>query len=336
MQKMTTAQLVRLPWVGASRALAAAVLSRRNPPMANSKPPADLQISHDLIDSLLKEFVPELAGLPIEFVDAGWDNEMHRIGTDHAVRLPRRKEAAPLIEHEQRWLPELAENLPLTIPAPTHAGRPAFGFPWHWSVVPWIDGVVAGHAPPLKPDTLIDQLTAFLSALHQPAPDDAPINPHRGGPLLDRVDQVAERLVRLDPVFEELGIESAPVQSLWEELAATPEWGDEPVWLHGDLHPMNLLIRGGKVTGVVDFGDITSGDPATDLMVAWMLFPSSDDRNSFRQRSAINGRSIDVHTWKRSRGWALSHATTVLDNSSGDPSMRRMATATLRNVLGKS
>lgn len=304
--------------------------------MPATKPPADIQISHDLIDSLLKEFVPELAGEKIEFVAAGWDNEIHRIGTGHAVRLPRRKEGAPLVEHEQRWLPELAEVLPLPIPAPTYAGRPAFGFPWHWSVVPWIEGIPFTHAPALESKTVIDQLTRFLSALHTPAPAIAPVNLHRGGPLADREQIVADRLHTIEPLIYELGLEMTPIQSLWAELVATPEWGDEPTWLHGDLHPMNLLVRGGKIAGVIDFGDITSGDPATDLSIAWMVLHDDAERNSFRQLSAINGRSIDVHTWKRARAWALSHATAVLESSSDDPSMRRMAEITLKNVVGKS
>ena len=98
---------------------------------------------------------------------------------------------------------------------------------------------------------------------------------------------------------------------------------------------MNILVRGGKLSGVIDFGDITSGDPATDLSIAWMTLSDSDLRNSFRQRAAINGRSIDIHTWKRSRAWALSHATAVLESSSDDASMQRMGATTLKNVLGR-
>ena len=303
--------------------------------MPGSKPPADIQISHDLIDSLLKEFVPELAGEPIEFVAAGWDNEIHRVGPDHAVRLPRRKEGAPLVEHEQRWLPELHEDLPLAVPSPTHAGRPAFGFPWHWSVVPWIEGVPLAHAPAIETNTLIDQLTGFLKALHRPAAAEAPVNAFRGVALTELLDTVAARIERLIPIFEEIGVEVETISSLWAELATTPGWADEPVWLHGDFHPMNILVYGGELAGVIDFGDITSGDPANDLMIAWMVLDNADDRNTFRQRSAVNGRSIDVHTWKRSRAWALSHAAAVLESSADDPSMRRMATTTLKNVLGK-
>ena len=303
--------------------------------MPATKPPADIQISHDLIDSLLKEFVPELVGEKVEFIAAGWDNEVHRVGLDHAVRLPRRKEGAPLLEHEQRWLPELADALPLPIPAPTFAGSPAFGFPWHWSVVQWIEGVPLTHAPTLNPKTLIDQLTSFLSALHTPAPAIAPVNLHRGGPLEDRAQIVADRLDNIETLIYEVGLEIAPIKSLWAELVETPAWGDEPTWLHGDLHPMNVLVRGGRVAGVIDFGDITSGDPATDLSIAWMVLHDDEQRNSFRQLSAVNGRSIDVHTWKRARAWALSHATAVLESSSDDPSMRRMGETTLKNVVGK-
>ena len=43
------------------------------------------------------------------------------------------------------------------------------------------------------------------------------------------------------------------------------------VWIHGDLHPGNLLVRDGRLSGVLDFGDVTAGDPATDLSVGWML-----------------------------------------------------------------
>jgi orotidine-5'-phosphate decarboxylase len=57
------------------------------------------------------------------------------------------------------------------------------------------------------------------------------------------------------------------------DALAAPAYEGPPVWLHGDLHPANILVRHGRVSGVIDFGDITSGDPAADLSVAWMLLP---------------------------------------------------------------
>ena len=60
---------------------------------------------------------------------------------------------------------------------------------------------------------------------------------------------------------------SRPVESsaVWDELRSTPEWAGPALWLHGDLHPSNMLTYHGRLSAVIDFGDITSGDPATDL-----------------------------------------------------------------------
>jgi len=101
-----------------------------------------------------------------------------RLGDDLAVRLPRRAAAAALIEHEQRWLPELAPRLPLAVPAPFRAGRPGRGYPWSWSVTPWLPGDVIARADVADPRDLADQLARFLRALHRPAPADAPANPY--------------------------------------------------------------------------------------------------------------------------------------------------------------
>ena len=57
-------------------------------------------------------------------MDSGWDNAMFRLGEQLAVRLPRRIAVAKLIDHEQRWLPQLAPLLPIAVPAPVRAGQP--------------------------------------------------------------------------------------------------------------------------------------------------------------------------------------------------------------------
>ena len=82
-----------------------------------------------LVAGLLAEQHPDLAHLPVQMVEAGWDNALFRLGEDLAVRLPRRAAAAPLIIHEQRWLPLLAAQLTLPIPAPVREGAPARSYP---------------------------------------------------------------------------------------------------------------------------------------------------------------------------------------------------------------
>lgn len=301
--------------------------------MSSNKPPAEVVIDRDLIEKLVSDVAPELVGESIEFHASGWDNEMHRIGDRHAIRLPRRKAAAPLIVHEQNWLHELADSLPLPIPTPTHKGRPAFGFPFCWSIVPWLDGIPLLYAPPVSTGSLMKQLASFMNALHVTAPGDAPKNPYRGVPLIDRDRAVIERIAACAPVLEGLDIPADDVKAAWNSVVIAPSYSGDPTWVHGDLHLANILVRAGQLSAVIDFGDLCSGDPAVDLSIAWMLFADEAERLEFRKLLTINGRSVDVHTWKRARGNAIAVALAVLRHSDDEPGMRRMGARTLRNTL---
>jgi aminoglycoside phosphotransferase (APT) family kinase protein len=141
------------------------------------KPPAEVTIDPSLVRALLQEQHTDLAQLALIDIGEGWDNKLFRLGDALAVRLPRRAASAALIEHEQRWLPRLSPRLPLPVPVPLRVGRPGSGFPWSWSVVPWLAGESALVAPPQDPAPIAATLAQFLRALHQPAPDDAPHNP---------------------------------------------------------------------------------------------------------------------------------------------------------------
>ena len=81
--------------------------------------------------------------LPIEFLANGWDNAIFRLGEELLARMPRRALGAQIIAHEQRWLPAVAPRLPLPIPSPSRTGVPGLGFPYRWSVVPYLHGVAA-------------------------------------------------------------------------------------------------------------------------------------------------------------------------------------------------
>lgn len=294
--------------------------------MPNATPTAETTISTELIRALLQAQMPELADLPLVHQASGWDNEIYRVGDDLALRMPRRTLSGALVANEQRWLPEIGPALPLPVPIPVLAGKPALGYPWPWSVVPWFEGIPLAHSPALDQDRLISDLTGFLNALHVEADPHAPINEHRGIPLADRDELTRDRIAVCD------GIDTERVEDLWTELLETPAFGGTPVWLHGDLHPLNMLVRGGRLAAVLDFGDITSGDPATDLAIAWMLF-DDEGRYFFRSECKIDGRSVDIHTWKRARGWALSIAIMMLSYSDDNPTLRRIGMATLNQVL---
>ncbi len=271
-------------------------------------PPADLEITVADVERLIATQHPDLRG-QLEHVAHGWDNDVFRLGDDLAVRLPRREAAARLIEHEQRWLPELAPALPVPIPVPVAVGAADALFPWHWSVVPWFTGRRGLDIGALDRDAFAEPLARALRALHVPAPADAPHNPYRGVPMAARDAVVRERLT------------AAPeLAALWDAGRAAPEWTGPSLWLHGDLHAGNFVVGDdGGLAALIDFGDLCAGDPASDLAVAWLAFTGAG-RGAFR--SALADRYDDAD-WARARGWAAALAFIFLDLP--DPAFRAMA-----------
>lgn len=267
----------------------------------SDRPKPEIEITAALARALLREQAPEFAELPLEMLGMGWDNTNWRLGDDLIVRLPHRAVAEPLIEHEQRWLPVLAPRLNIAIPVPSLHGRPseAHDYPWIWSIVPWHAGSEAADAPLTDPAATAEKLGTFFRLLHVDAPPDAPPNPFRGGPLTDRRGSVTERVGIVGD-----RIDGAAAIAAFEEAAAVPTT-DERVWLHGDAHTRNMVVNDGDLAAVIDWGDICSGDRATDLAGAFMLVP---DHIAIAQ--AASGADDDA--WRRARGWAIHFALIYL------------------------
>jgi aminoglycoside phosphotransferase (APT) family kinase protein len=290
--------------------------------VVSSKPAAEVELDEALVVALVGAQHPDLLG-PIQPVASGWDNAVFRLGERFSVRLPRRRLGAELIAHEQGWLPVLAPRLPLTVPEVLRRGVPGLGYPYEWSICRWVPGEPATCERIEDPAVAAEALGGFLQALHQPAPPDAPRNPFRGVPLRDRAALFAAHLAAAGD-----DVDAAAVLAVWEEASARPAWAAPAVWVHGDLHPANLVVDDGRLTGVVDFGDLSAGDPAVDLAVGWMLF-------SPRERATLRASAggVDDDTWARARGWALALGLVALAHSADDPSFRSFGRAVVEAVL---
>ncbi|MBE3014047.1 aminoglycoside phosphotransferase family protein [Microbispora sp. NEAU-D428] len=263
----------------------------------------EIVISAELVRDLLRDQHPDLADRPLRLGAHGWDNQLWRLGDDLAVRLPwATRSADALLRKEYAWLPLLAPRLPLPVPVPQRLGEPSALFPRPWIVTTWVPGEPADRAPVTRAAEAADALAAFLTALHQPAPDEAPADRFgRGGPLADRSEGFAKQLASAT----EMGLIPDPdaVRAVWDDAAA-PDWAGPALWLHGDLHPANVLTADGTFCGVIDFGDLCAGDPACDLAAAWILLPDgAADRFNDAYRPAP-----DAATLRRARGWAVLHA----------------------------
>ena len=119
---------------------------------------------------------------------------------------------------------------------------------------------------------------------------------------------------------------------IWRAALAAPAWQGPPVWLHGDIHPGNLVVNAGELTAVIDFGDITAGDPAVDLAVAWMMWPATV-RAQFRAAIDRTVHRTDDGLWRRARGWAVSLAVAYLVNSLDNPLMGDIGQRTIAAAL---
>jgi len=258
----------------------------------------EVDINVSLVRRLLAAQFPQWADLPIKPVEiSGIDNRTFHLGAQMTVRLPSAAPYALQVEKEHRWLPKLAPLLPLPIPFPLAKGAPADGYPWQWSVYRWLEGETAAAERIADLRQFATALADFLTALQQinsaGGPPPGRHNFFRGGPLTVYDAETRQAIAALDG-----RIDTAAASAVWEAaLAAT--WHGSPVWLHGDVAAGNLLVKGGRLSAVIDFGTSGVGDPSCDLAIAWTLF-GGESRDAFR--AALQ---LDDATWARGRGWTL-------------------------------
>ncbi|MFE3196020.1 aminoglycoside phosphotransferase family protein [Nocardia sp. NPDC059240] len=262
-----------------------------------------LEVDAGMVRELLREQHPDLADLPVSFGARGWDNQMWRLGEELVVRMPWATDSADLLlRKEFAWVPRVAAELPLPVPVPQRLGEPSERFPHPWIVTTWVAGVAADRAPVTRVAQSACALADFVSVLHRVAPGNAPTGRGRGGPPREYAEGFARQLD--EAVERGLIADPAAVQAVWDDAVAAPEWEGPPVWLHGDLHPANVLTDAGTICGIIDFGDLCAGDPACDLAAAWIVLPDGGVDlfyDAYRQVA-------DSATRRRARGNALGRA----------------------------
>lgn len=275
-----------------------------------------IDVDADLAARLIAAQFPHWAALPVRAVDRqGWDNRTFRVGDRLKARFPRAAGYAAQAEKEAQWLPELAMHLPVPIPAPVAIGAPGEDYPFAWSVQTWIGGAVVdtrlAESVALARD-VADFLTALRAAPAAGAPLAGAHNFHRGGRLAmyDSEARAAAEALRGE-------IDAKRALTAWDAALAT-EWGKPPVWVHGDTAAGNLLVEGGRLCAVIDFGCLGAGDPACDLVIACTLF-RGEAREVFRRQV-----DLDEDCWARARGWALWKAMITLARTREDAEARRV------------
>lgn len=290
---------------------------------APSTPPAEVDIDSKLVRALLESQHQDLARLPIEIMESGWDNVMIKLGDDLALRMPRRAVAERLILNEQKWLPALAPLLPLPIPTPIRIGEPDKGYPYHWSVVHWLPGEAADLSPPVSSE--YRRLVDFLKALHSiTLPTNAPKNSVRDCPLIQKQIDTEKRM---DVLSKETSLITSSITRIWEE-GLKAKIDIPKTWIAGDIHARNVLVDNGHISAFIDWGDMCAGDPATDLASIWGLISNTKSR-----KNAMDLYGMSSPTIARAKAWAVFFGVILAETGRKDtPRHARMGEAILRRL----
>ncbi len=282
----------------------------------------EIDIDVSLVRRLLTQQFPHLAERPIAVVrSTGTVNAIFRLDHDLYVRLPRVGTWAESIDREWTWLPRLAPHISLIIPKPLAQGKPANGYPYPWAIYHWIEGFS------YRDDLIGDErqvaydLVNFILELRGVDMLGAP----RGGrrPLIE-LDAATRSAIESSRGV----IDTQAVSAAWALSLESHPWDGKPVWIHGDLLKSNLLVQGGRICAVIDFGGVGIGDPAADVVPAWSVF-NKVGRETFRQ-----ALDVDDKTWSRARGYALHQALMIIPYyPKTNPEFVVMAKHTIEEIL---
>ncbi len=283
----------------------------------------EYQIDEAFVRALLSAQFKSWSDLRLELVGlVGTENVIFKLGDDKCIRLPRRPGIVSQVIDEQRWLSFLAPRLPLDIPIPMAGGYPEGFYDSHWVIYPWLEGADATKSVISDLEENAVRLADFIRALHDIDATGGPAT-YRGAPLATRNSEVHKALDALHDY-----IDTKAALNIWNICLKAKPWEKDPVWIHSDLLPANLLVNRGRITAVLDFGMVGIGDPACDLLPAWSLF-HGESREKFRQTL-----DIDEATWIRGQGWALSIGLIILPYYfETNPSLVRIGEKLIQEVL---
>lgn len=287
-----------------------------------------LHVDVGTVRRLLQEQFPQWRDLPVEEVHpAGTVNAIFRIGRRLAARLPLIAQAPEAVRRglmaEAEAARELAEVSTVPTPEPVALGEPGQGYPVPWSVQTWLPGHDATVEDPAGSAEFARDLTTLVAGLRSADTRGRRFEgAGRGGHLPDH-DEWLEICFRES---EDL-LDVPRLRAIWADVRGLPEI-DADVMCHGDLTPPNVLVRGGRLVGILDGGGFGPADPALDLVVAWHLL---DDERREVLRVALQCSDVQ---WRRGMAWAFQQAMgLVWYYADSNPTMSQWGRRTLDRVV---
>jgi len=269
-------------------------------------PDAEVSIDEARAAALIAAAFPRLSGRPVRALGSGYDNAAFLVDERIVFRFPRRRAAVFFLERELAVLPSLA--LPVATPKPRFASPPRDGFPFPFAGYPLLEGAPAGVIAAEAQPGIAEALGETLRALHGLSLD-VDGAPAEGLDKTDRARALRRLRLRLRRMERQGRVRGGGrIFELAGRLAEGPDAVDAR-WVHGDLYPKHLLLdEGGRLSGVIDWGDVHVGDPAIDLAIAYGAF---DPPARARLFAALG--PVDEAAHRRARFFALWYGVVLGD-----------------------
>ena len=287
-----------------------------------------LAVSPGMVRELVDEQFPGWRDLPVKAVHSpGTVNAIFRIGGGLAARFPLRPGDAAavrqLLESEAAAARELAGRTRFATPEPVAIGKPGAGYPLAWAVQTWLPGVTADDEDPGGSVAFARDLAEFIGGVRAIGTGGRTFSGRgRGGDLRSHDEWMETCLDRSGPLLD-----VPRLRRLWETMRALPRGAAGDVMSHRDLIPGNVLVSGGRLTGILDVGDLGPADPALDLVAAWHLLEDGP-RQALR-----DDLGCDDLEWERGKAWAFQQAMgLVWYYADSNPAMSRMGRRTLERI----
>lgn len=266
---------------------------------------ADIHITDEFVRNSLHDQFPSLSIQQIKCIGEGWDNAVFLVNEKIIFRIPRREVAVELLERENKILKNLQLLFTLEIPNPIYIADNFQGY----NLIEGISGCHAQLSSKEREESL-PILATFLKKLHsikeaqalaigaQPQIWDRTNVKQSIKTLTERVNKIIEQKlchINLDIFRQEL-IAAEKIHLPFHKCL-----------IHGDLYCRHLMFNQGKLTGIIDWGDVGINNPSVDLSVIWSFYPSSCHENFFE----IYGK-VDSTTWQYARFLGLYSALTLV------------------------
>lgn len=185
----------------------------------------------------LREQFPEQGFVEARPLGSGWATDAYLVDNRLVARFPRSTELAEWLDRDEALLQYVAAFIgsDVAVPEVRLRGQPGEHLPHGFLVCALVPGVGAEHPAAPFNDGVVDDLGRALTAVHS-----IPLEGAKG-----------------------LGLR----QEAWDDYKGPLRF------IHGDFSPDNLMVDplSGRLTGVIDWGNAATGDPALDFvpLVHW-------------------------------------------------------------------